>query len=276
MGRTRLIDPSSLEPSPSFPPTPWLHGLTDEADSRTGRTVREIIAHYENLAVQGVTPCTMIDREHFASVKQTVTDFVYLALDKTRIRASAHGALTSVPCVSRISIREEFFRIRMQAGFQEYCLLAHVQDLLGRSIVFSEDGLAYPTRNPMLLFIKAGPECALTFSFDALFSRSAFLEELEVVRLALDPFRRSTREKALLPVTYVAIERAARGACGDSCGPDAKIENISVIDRGLKEIPSFLVELRGEGDSLRRCLVRFSFSADLPFPITRTTLIDPE
>jgi hypothetical protein len=128
----------------------------------------------------------------------------------------------------------------------------------------------------MLLFIKAGPECALTFSFDALFSRSAFLEELEVVRLALDPFRRITRSKALLPVTYVAIERAARGACGDSCGQENLIENISVIDRGLKEIPSFLVELKGANERRQRCLVRFSFSADLPFPITRTTLLDPE
>ncbi len=262
----------------------WTEILLHLHSPSSSKALHELGGHYQQLVQGGRTPRSTFEREAFAHLKQAVSDFVYSAIARTRERASQDGSVAATPCITSVSIREEFFTIKETGEVRELCMLVQLQDALGRTSVFSDGLLSYPTRNPMLIYVRCKDWETFSFDYDVLFSRSAFLEEIEVVRLLLDPFNATHRRKALLPVTYFAIERAALSACGvppcqnaalTTCMA-ATIDNITVIDRGMKEVPAFLVHVSWGAGLSQRCLVRFGFSAELPFPITRTTLLADE
>jgi len=226
----------------------------------------EVTQNYERLCSAWRPVYRAAERESLQHLRLSFIDALQPFIDATTRALLASGSGSKAPQITSITAREEYFRVRESAGRYEYGLLGELRDAEGRSVVWQNGFLSFPTRNPMMLRIRSSDERQRVFQFDILYSRAAFFEEIELVKLLVEPYSASVFERPILPVALRALATAAC-ECLEVEEP-AHLEAIRIGPRIRSDTPSFIVEGGG-----KECIVRFTMRAELPFPVTRTTLL---
>jgi hypothetical protein len=89
---------------------------------------------------------------------------------------------------------------------------------------------------------------------------------MELVKLLIEPFSSGILSRPVLPVALRALATAAAECL--NLEDLLEIDSIAAGPRIQSDTPSFIVRGRA-----KECMVRFTMRTELPFPVTRTTLL---
>jgi hypothetical protein len=253
-------------PKPRTHEQAWGSLLRFLSPERQRNSSDEVLQNYERICSAWRPVYRSSEREALQLLRLSFIDAIQPFIDATTRGLLAAGSANKAPQITSISAREQYFRVRNSGASLEYSLLGELRDAEGRSVVWQNGFLSSPTRNPMMLRIRSSDERQRVFQYDILYSRAAFFEEMELVKLLIEPFSSSIFSRPVLPVALRALATAAAECL--NLEDLTEIDSIVVGPHIQTDTPSFIVLGRG-----RECMVRFTMRAELPFPVTRTTLL---